>query len=238
VRWALLGLLLSLTVTTGKADTSGTLERFDGLWGNATVTVFALDNATVDDDSPRMLVEQPGSKALVIAEGGLVPLSEGLIFNKDFAKANLLKSKYLALLPGGRGRPPFLFVLGRAYASDPGSVRVVGIRDGRATLVLGRDIFEPRAFVDLDGDGAFELVGNPSYAQNDGKCRQTYDPFAVYRLEKDGWFRYSLALSKRFNEKHYYGWAGPKAREDVRVITCGKFKGRIVSVEESKKLAQ
>jgi hypothetical protein len=214
------------------------IERIDRVWRNATLIVEGIPNATVDDRSPHMRIMLANGMTMVASEGGLVPLKEGLIFNKGFARHNLLMSKYAALLPAGKGHAPLLFVLGRAYASDPGSLHVIGLdRKGQPTTLLALEIFEPSRLVDLDGDGSFELVGNPSYSQSDGPCMKTYDPFAVYTFYGSE-LGYSLSLSEAYNRKHYYGWAGRDAREDIRIITCGKNKGRIVSAQEAKKLAR
>jgi hypothetical protein len=184
-------------------------------------------------------MERRGARLRVAVEGGLVPLSEGLIFNKRFARQNVVGSRYVYLASQLKdaGGNAMLIVLGRAYASDPGSIRVIG-RDvrGAPALVLSLDTFEPADIVDLDGDGRAELVGNPSFSQSDG-CVKTYDPFAVYRLAGTH-FTYSLKLSKRYNLKHYYGWAGPGSSEKIGIVLNGRHKGEIMAWEKAHALCK
>jgi hypothetical protein len=67
----------------------------------------------------------------------------------------------------------------------------------------------------------------------------TYDPFTVYLLPARPNRRasLSLALSKSYNEQHYYGWAGPKCREDIAVVKDPKSrKWRILPLSDAESL--
>ena len=195
-----------------------------------------LDPPKTDSDprTPRLRIVSPNGGDLIVAvEGGLVKSSDGL-GSKAIASDNLLKSDFVYLSPklkGSHGEPA-LIVFGWAFASDPGSIRVVAL-DANATprLIFSHDTFDLDAIADLDGDGAAELIGHRSLSQGFGKCFQTCDPFAVYRFENGPLPKatYSLTLSKAYNLKHYFGWAGPSAREDLAVVMCPEARGRIMN---------
>jgi hypothetical protein len=193
----------------------------------------------VEDDFPRLKIVGPRGASLVVSsEGGLVPLAEGLIMDKSLMRDNKLASAVLYASPHFKDAAgaPFVIVLGRAYASDPGSIRVIALKaDGVPTLAFSSETFEPSAIADLDNDGTFELIGRPSYSQSSSNCLKTYDPFAVYRVSNSS-LRYSEALSRRYNIAHYYGWAGPKAREDVVVVLCGQQRGKIMNARDAEAL--
>jgi hypothetical protein len=48
----------------------------------------------------------------------------------------------------------------------------------------------------------------------------------------------SLALSKQYNLKHYYGWAGAKCREDIAVVLHPPQGGKplVMSTPDAEKL--
>jgi hypothetical protein len=52
--------------------------------------------------------------------------------------------------------------------------------------------------------------------------------------------RLSIPLSKRYNLKHYYGWAGPKCSEDIAVVLHPPKGGKpiVVSAKEAQELTE
>ena len=133
-----------------------------------------------------------------------------------------------------------LVLFGWAYGSDPGSLHILALdRTGYPVGVFSSDTFGLMALADTDGDGACEIIGKHSLSHLWGTCFSTYDPYSVYRLPSSGIgkARLSLELSKKYNLKHYYGWAGPHGREDIAVVLCApKGKPRIMNAKEAEKL--
>jgi hypothetical protein len=134
---------------------------------------------------------------------------------------------------------PLLFIFGRGRGSSPSSLHVLSSdKTGYPVVVCSLHEFELKALADVNGDGMSEIVGTHGLSQMRGKCYSTYDPYSVYSLPRAGArAKRSLALSKKYNLKHYYGWAGPECREDILVDLCGpQGKPRIMSMEETKRL--
>jgi hypothetical protein len=105
--------------------------------------------------------------------------------------------------------------------------------------VFNSNAFEVTALQDVDGDGTSEIIGGHCLSQLWGTCFSTYDPYSVYHLpvSGEGKAALSLELSKQYNLKHYYGWAGPRCREDVAVVRCApKGKPRVMSAKEAERL--
>jgi hypothetical protein len=153
---------------------------------------------------------------------------------------NLVGSKHVLALEATDKRT-LLFLFGYSYASSPGSLDVLELsRTGQPRVVLHQEEFGLKDVRDLDGDGIAEIIGYPCLSQEFGNGLQTYDPFNVYELgEKPATpAQLSLALSKSYNLKHYYGWAGAQCREDVAVVLHppGGGKPRVMSMKEAEKL--
>ena len=109
-----------------------------------------------------------------------------------------------------------MFLFGYSYASSPGSLDVLEVSNkGQPGIVLHRDEFGLKEIRDLDGDGLADIVGYPCLSQAWGNGLLTYDPFNVYKLGASPALpaNLSLPLSKSYNLKHYYGWAGAKCSE-------------------------
>jgi hypothetical protein len=70
----------------------------------------------------------------------------------------------------------------------------------------------------------------------------TYDPFNVYKLNAipGAPAKLSLALSKSYNLKHYYGWAGPNCSEDFAVVLHprGGSKPVVVPKERAERMEE
>jgi hypothetical protein len=208
--------------------------------GPYTLIVEELEDESAED-SPRLRIGVPDGRSLIItAPGGLVTINDGLLLDQRLAGDNLLRSTYLYLTTRLKGprRSPMLVVFGQAYASDPGSLRVLSLDgSGYPLPVFTSNTFDLTALEDTDGDGNCEIVGKHCLSQSWGKCFTTYDPYSVYRLpvRRGAKAVFSPRLSKTYNLKHYYGWSGPRCREDIAVVLCER-KPRIMSAKEARRL--
>ncbi|MCM3869427.1 MAG: hypothetical protein ND895_01850 [Pyrinomonadaceae bacterium] len=241
----LLLLLLPIRATQSKSVEWRPIETTDLHWfkrGDAYTLVLEGLISDAERDV-RLRIKVPGRPDFTLSvPGGVVKLTDGSLDQKVIAD-NLLKSNYLYLAPKLRdslGRP-MLFVFGEALGSDPGSLHVLSMdKTGYPVNVFKSDTFELAALSDLDGDGKSEITGLHCLGQTGGcRCCSTYDPYSVYRLPRSGVGRatFSLALSKAYNLKHYYGWAGRDCREDIVVVTCApKGKPRIMSLKKAERL--
>jgi hypothetical protein len=202
---------------------------------------YTLILESAGDIDTRLRIEVPGRRDFTLSTwDGITTLSEGLRDEK-LAADNLLKSTYLLLTPklkDDRGTP-LLLVFGWGRGSSPGSLQVLSLdKTGYPIVVCSLTEFELTALTDLDGDDRPEIVGKHCLSQMMGERYSTYDPYSVYSLAgADIKAKRSLALSKEYNLKNYYGWAGPECREDIRVgLVDPQGKPRIMSVEETKRL--
>lgn len=202
---------------------------------------YTLILESAGDMDTRLRIKVPGQRDFILSTwDGITTFSEALLDEK-LTSDNLLKSTYLLMPPklkDDRGMP-LLFVFGWGRGSSPGSLHILSLdKTGHPVVVCSLNEFELMALADLNRDGRFEIVGTHGLSQMMGECYSTYDPYSVYILPRaDGKARRSLALSKKYNLKHYYGWAGPEVREDIRVDLCDpQGKPRIMSVEETRRL--
>jgi hypothetical protein len=194
-------------------------------------------------EDTRLLIEVPGRRDFWVSlPSGVVTISDGWLDEK-LAAGNLLKSNYLYLtnrLKNEEGTP-MLIVFSAAKASAPGGLRVLSLdKTGYPVEVFSDDNFQLTSLTDLDGDGIAEIVGKHCYSQLSGEDISTYDPYSVYRLPRSRASKatYSLLLSRSYNLKHYYGWAGRDCREDVLVVLHPhKGKPRIVSAKEAERVS-
>jgi len=109
---------------------------------------------------------------------------------------------------------------GRQYEGDPSWVQIAGLRDGRVDA--GDPLRLNLVDVAWTTNGA-TLIGLRAWRQSAAPCRVTYDPYAVFDAAVNGSsprVRYSEAKSRAYNLAHYV-WAGPDARADITVDTCG-----------------
>ncbi|WP_109489281.1 hypothetical protein [Occallatibacter savannae] len=155
---------------------------------------------------------------------------------------NLLGSPYVLALKIAQNRTA-LFLLGYSYASSPGSLDVLEISDtGQPTVVLHREELGLKEVRDLDGDGLSEIVGYPCLSQEFGNGLLTYDPLNVYTFGTALASRAALSvpLSKSYNLKHYYGWAGAKCSEDFAVVLHPPKGGKplVMTTKEAEKLTE
>ncbi len=184
------------------------------------------------------IIDPDGAVHIISVEGGFVTIVDGLA-EPALANDNLLKSKYAYLSPKLRNarNEPLLIGFGWAFASDPGSIRVIGLdARGIPRVIFSDDTFRLFAIGDLDGRGRPDLIGIRSVSESVNGCVRTYDPFSVLRFATNGRLRYSLSLSKAYNLAHYYGWAGPKYRDDIVVVTCPNAPARIMDSKRAEAL--
>lgn len=133
-----------------------------------------------------------------------------------------LRARYFA----GSTKRSLLIFLGWPYASDPGSLLILGFKsDCKPYRVFQSDTFELDA-IQNDASGSTSLIGMHSMSEiiaGDDWPRgkpyaSTYDPYSVYRINPTmGLAEYSLEDSKRYNQTHYC-WAGPHASESKAVV--------------------
>ncbi len=60
-------------------------------------------------------------------------------------------------------------------------------------------------------------MAGDGFAGDEGPYATTYDPFAVYIVQRMGDSVYSSDASRSYNLEHYV-WAGPHSREDYAVV--------------------
>lgn len=153
---------------------------------------------------------------------------------------NLVDSKHVLALKTADERT-LLFLLGYSYASSPGSLDVLEMSDdGHPRVILHRVEFGLRDVRDLDRDGVAEIVGYACLSEEFGNGLLTYSPFNVYRLgtTPGSLAALSVALSKSYNLKHYYGWAGSQCSEDFAVVLHPPMGGkpRVTTTKEAERL--
>ena len=156
---------------------------------------------------------------MITIDGGVGPLATPL--TPDLPKHNTVRSDYALVGPppaSGVGR--LLVLVGRQYEGDPSWVQIAGLRDGRVDA--GDPLRLNLVDVAWTTNGA-TLIGLRAWRQSAAPCRVTYDPYAVFDAAVNGSsprVRYSEAKSRAYNLAHYV-WAGPDARADITVDTCG-----------------
>jgi hypothetical protein len=183
---------------------------------------FTVESNRSSDDSPRIHIDWRGHRALTVQpEGGLVRVADAVKWARGLPSNRLSSAWVYSPKFSSRAGENFYLMFGWAFASDPGSLRIVRIRaDGKPQLVYSDDTFLVDAIAE-DTDG-LELAGRRSLSEAMGGCLTTYDPFTVIRLRRDRPPKPSVALSRKYNLSHGYVWAGPKPREDLRVDSCAK----------------
>jgi hypothetical protein len=196
-------------------------------------------------DFTRIRVLVPGQKEFTLAnrEGWVKYGSEEASASPKMREgANMFRSSYLLALKIAENRTA-LFMLGYSYASSPGSLDVLEISErGQPVVVLHREELGLKDVRDLDGDGVAEIIGYPCLSQEFGNGLLTYDPLNVYRLGTAPGARASLSvpLSKSYNLKHYYGWAGAQCSEDFAVVLHPPNGGkpRVLTTKEAERLTE
>lgn len=200
------------------------------------------ESGNYGDVSTRLTIHLSGRTPFVLTnELGWMNFGKDVVA-RAWSKRNLVSSPHFLFLQTGGGdkSSPLLFLLGWPYASSPGSLHVVKLNPiGIPELILFRKEFELLDFADLNGDGINEIVGKPCLSQEWGGGFLTYDPFHVFVLPRQkGAARFSLQLSKEYNLKNYYGWAGPKCSEKLAIVLHprGGGKPQIMKAVDAKRL--
>jgi hypothetical protein len=134
------------------------------------------------------------------------------------AKHNLLNSKYFLALPEVKnplGRP-LLFLFGYAYASDPGSLHILELRENATPYEI--HYFQLFYLADFTNHNR-SIVGGGS-TESFGPCFEEYNPFFVYSWASDPTKGLVLdeELCKEYNHSNYYGWAGLPAGKSLVVV--------------------
>lgn len=194
-------------------------------------------------DFTRLSVDVPGHNQVVFEnDTGWVRYRSGEVSSKVNTYKNLIQSDYLLAAKISQNRT-VLFLVGYAYASSPGSLDVLEISDsGEPRRVLHQDELGLKEVRDLDADNIDEIVGFPCLSQEWGNGLLTYDPFNVYKFGKirGSDATLSVPLSKTYNLRHYYGWAGPQCSEDIAVVLSPPKGGKpiLVSAKEAHRLME
>lgn len=135
---------------------------------------------------------------------------------------NLVHSKYLLMVPSTVNPQELPLVVLRSwqYASDAERLHVIGFHPSGQPITLLNTKLDLLELVDLDGDGNLEIAGRPCLSEEVGEGVLTYDPLHVYKVPHPTTSPavLSLELSKAYNLKNYYGWAGPKCSEGMVVV--------------------
>ena len=203
-------------------------------------TSQAIIEADGDRDSPRLRIQSAGHADFVLSvPGGLVNLSDGMM-NADLLRLNTVTASYIFAAKNLKIRDgtSIIAVTGLAYASDPGSIRFISVNaTGKPYELFSSDTFELADLKDIDNDGLTEIIGKHALSQTWGRCFATYDPFSVYHLPFNSEEKAfpSVALSKRYILKHYYGWVGGEPSEAWTVVLCAPGGPKIVKAEEAEK---
>ena len=222
-----------------------TADEFDFDWqGNGAPAHFKIEQSQ-EEQVARLTVRMKGQPDFVLNHDDVWDE-----FKNDFTPEekflgrhkNLAPSKYAyALAPSTAAKlPPLVFLVTPQYGSDPGTLFVFGLGASGHPKVLLKTTFHITEFLDLDGDGVAEIVGQPCFSQGWGHDFLTYDPLHVYQLQSspEPELKLSLLLTEKYNREHYYGWAGPDCSEDLAVVLHppGGGKPVIVKSKEAEKM--
>lgn len=192
--------------------------------GRLVTLIFQANQEGDPGDFHRVRIQVPGHPELVVtndtgwvkwrAEGDSLPAK--LLSSKEDAK-----SDYALFLKVSPGRS-MLVLIGYPYASSPGSLHVVELTDSdEPKLILHKEELGLSGVDDLDADGTKEIVTYPCLSEGWGHDFLTYDPLNVYKLPSKagvGQAALSVELSRTYNLKHYYGWAGVECSQDVAIV--------------------
>lgn len=120
-----------------------------------------------------------------------------------------------------------LLFISEGGASDAASMLAVGFStDHHPFKILEQDELDVTSLDVAENSAA--IIGKPTLSQvmmpalettydKRRKYATTYDPFVVYVIDDNYAAKYSLEMSKQYNESHYV-WAGPPSREDYAVV--------------------
>jgi hypothetical protein len=223
----------------------GVAEEFDFDWqGNGQPAHFKIEQSQ-DEQISRLTISIQGQKDWVLENDDVwEEFARDFLKEEDFLKKNrnLAASKYAFSLAPSRSATPWIFLVTPQYGSDPGNLFVLALDSSNHAEIILKTTLHIRELRDLDGDGMAEIAGQPCFSQSWSDNLLTYDPLHVYKLESTPKpeLKLSLPLSKDYNLKHYYGWAGPDCSEDLAVVVHppGGGKPVIMKTEEAKKMLE
>lgn len=141
---------------------------------------------------------------------------------------NLLPTDYLVAIQTGP-HTTTLLLIGANYGCCLGGLEAIGITPaGEVTQVLHLDAFDAEEFRDY-GQNQYALIGRTCLGEQFGDPAgtgvvTTYNPFDVFLFGAGGGqpARLSIRLSRAYNQKHYYGWAGAGCSETDPIIVLPK----------------
>jgi hypothetical protein len=229
-----------------------TVEEFDYAWRESRPPVhFKLqlpEGYRAPGDFTRVRIQAPGRREFVLDnQDGWIEYNSTEQPSTVYAglqKRNLVKSKYVLVLPGSRsqGEPPLVFLRSWGYASDAERLHVIGFQPSGEPITLINAELDLIELADLDDEGNLHIVGRPCLSQEFGPGLLTYDPIHVYTLPHPvtSPATLSLPLSEAYNLKHYYGWAGPDCSEKLAVVLHPPSGGKpiIMKVDAAEKLME
>lgn len=215
------------------------VEQSSFAWGPKGAT-YKIVVEGLEDLRRLSIVAPDGRTTLVRPDMGVAKMGEEFYRPGGLDKDNLTRSTfaYMTRRLTGPGGAPLLMVQEVAMDEEPGGFWLYTLDDkGHPSLLQVIESFGLEEIADLAGDGEPDLAGEQSFSQQSG-CLRSYDPFVVYRFADRSHRRlvYSLSLSRTYNLKHYYGWAGPGPSEKIGIALCGKHKGQIVRGVEARRL--
>lgn len=220
-----------------------TVEEFDFNWQADTPAHFKLEQKS--DDRSRLTIRMKGQRDFVLESADIwVEYAGNYQPEEKFPNANrnLSSSKYALILPvsSESQAPRLVFLFGGQYASDTERLRVIALDPTGSAKVVFDHNFHITEFHDLDGDGISEIAGQPCFSQGWGHDFLTYDPYQVHQIVSPAGTpaKLSLPLTKEYNLKHYYGWAGPDCSEELAIVLQppGGGKPVIVKSKEAEKM--
>ena len=214
------------------------MEEFDFDWQeNGTPAHFKLERSGRQEPS-RLTIQIKGHKDFILmSDDGWVKYQTNFQPGENFLNLNknLSKSNFVLFLRTTDGIPPVALLESWDYASDPERLHVIGLDASGDPKLLFNQIFHIAELRDLDGDGTKEMVGLPCFSQAWGSAFLTYDPYNVYKFPSltDSATKLSVELSKEYNLKKYYGWAGAVCSEKLAVVLHPPNHGKPVIMKSS-----
>jgi hypothetical protein len=221
----------------------GMAEEFDFDWqGKGQPAHFKIEQS-MDEQISRLTISIKDQKDWVLENDDVWEVfARDFLKEEDFLKKNrnLAVSKYAFILAPSPAATPWIFLVTPQYGSDPGTLFVLALDTSGQPGIILKETLHIKEFRDLDGDGVAEIAGQPCFSQSWSDNLLTYDPLHVYKLapKPKPELKLSLPLSRDYNMKHYYGWAGPDCGEDLAVVLHppGGGKPVIMKTEEAKKM--
>jgi len=218
--------LIGLSVwPTAAEDTWKLVSSFQYTWDNHGAATFIFEipsgGAEGGGDFTRLRIQVPGQKEFVLTnEGGWVDYTPKEASISSKLPKTLTPSERVLAVKAAKNRT-LIFLFGYGYASSFGKLDMLEISDtGEPRLALRLDELKLEEVRDLDGDGIVEVIGKTCMTETWGNDLLSYSPFNAYKLNaiSGGTAELSLPLSKSYNLKHYYGWAGPKCSDKIAVV--------------------